>query len=110
MQNGLMTIEKTDDKMKAVFFDQDVLECARLNMRIRKRTGKYEKVCKEKVRNRKRMEKAAKRILAEALFGLVVAFAGSVGKITPDIWLPVSIISLCVACLHLGAWLGKVKI
>ena len=37
MENGLMTIEKTDDKMKAVFIDQDVIECARLNMRTKNR-------------------------------------------------------------------------
>lgn len=107
MQNGLMTIEKTDEKTQAVFIDQDVLECARLNMRIKKRIGKYEKINKAKIRNRKRMEKTANRILAEGGTGLAAAVFGLVGLIHPWLWIPIAIICLCVACLHLGALLGK---
>lgn len=108
MQNGLMTIEKTGEQMKAVFIDQDVLECARLNMRIKKRVGKYEKVRKTKARYRKRMERTANKIIAEAGLGLAVAVFGSVGMIHTYLWCPISIICLCVASLHLGAMLGKV--
>ena len=107
MQNGLMTIEKTGDKMKAFFIDQEVLEHARLNMRTKKRIGKYEKERAAKSRRRKRMEKNANRILAEAGFGGAVAFAGSLGLIAPVIWIPVSIISLCAACVRLGMWLVR---
>lgn len=108
MKNGLMTIEKTDEETKAVFIDQDVLECAKLNMRTKKRIGKYEKERVAKERKRKRMERSVNRILAEALVGLAVAFCGSVGMIHPILWCPISILCLCVASLHLGAMLGKV--
>lgn len=107
MQNGLMTIEKTEEQTKAFFIDQDVLECARLNLRTKNRVGKYEKDRAAKVRHAKRMRKTANRILAEAGFGGAVAFAGSLGLIAPVIWIPVAIISLCVACLRLGMWYGR---
>lgn len=107
MQNGLMTIEKTEGRTKAFFFDQDVLECARLNLRTKKRIGKYEKERAAKERRDKIMRKTAQRIAAEAVFGGAVAFAGSLGMISPIIWIPVSIISLCVASMRLGAWIGR---
>lgn len=107
MENGLITIEKVGEKVKAFFIDQDALEFARLNMRTKKRVGKYEKERAAKTRREKQMQKTAHRIAAEAGFGVAVAAAGSAGMIAPVIWIPVSIISLCVACLRLGAYIGR---
>ena len=108
MENGLMTIEKTDDKMKAVFVDQDVIEFARLNMRTKNRIREQKKEHEKAVRSKKQIRKTVNRILAEAGFGGAVAFGGSLGMIHPLIWIPTAIISLCVACLHFGALIGKV--
>jgi hypothetical protein len=107
MENGLMTIEKTEGKTKAFFFDQDVLECARLNLRTKKRIGKYEKARAAKTRRRKNIEKTAKHIAALAASAVGVAVAGAAGMISPYLWVPASIISLCAACLRLGAFLGR---
>lgn len=107
MENGLMTIEKTEGKTKAFFFDQDVLECARLNLRTKKRIGKYEKAREAKTRRRKHMEKTAKHIAAEAAFAGAVTAAGAAGMIHPYLWVPLAIIGLCAACLRLGAFLGR---
>ena len=108
MQNGLITIEKNDTETKAVFLDQDVIECARLNLRTKKRMGKYEKARAAKTRREKQMEKTAKHIAAEAAFAVGVAGAGAAGLISPYLWVPIAIISLCAACLRLGAFLGRV--
>ena len=107
MQNGLITIEKTDEKVEAIFVDQEVLECALLNQRTKKRVQETQKKKAEAVRRQKRMRKTANRIMAEASFGMAVAVAGSCGMIAPVIWIPVTILSMCAACVHFGAWYTK---
>ena len=107
MQNGLITIEKTDEKVEAIFVDQEVLECARLNLRTKNRVNKQKKERAAKERHQKRMRKTANRIASEAAFGMAVAVAGTCGMIHPAIWIPVTILSLCAACVHFGAWYTK---
>ena len=107
MLNGLLTIEKIGDHVKSVFVDQEVLECARLNKRTNARISKQKKEHAAKLHRKKCMRKTANRILAEACFGGAVAWAGSAGLIAPVIWIPVSIISVCVACMRLGMWFGR---
>jgi hypothetical protein len=109
MENGLMTIEKTGEKMSAVFIDQEVLECARLNLRTEKRIRNQKREQTKKMRYEKCMKKSANRILAEAGIGGAVAAFGFNGMIHPLLWVPASMICVCVACLHFGAWLGKVS-
>ena len=107
MKNGLIAIAKTDEKTEAVFIDQDVIECARLNMRTTKRINRRKKEQAAKARHKRNMRKAANRIIAEAGIGGAVALAGMAGMISPYLFIPVSIISVCAACMHFGAWIGK---
>ncbi len=107
MKKGLITVKSTGAEMRAIFFDKEVLECARLNMRTKRRLEMRQKAKEEKVRFKREMEKNANRVLFDILLGGAVAFAGATGLIHPALWVPVAVIALCAACVRLGMWLGK---
>lgn len=107
--NGMMTIEKTDEKTTAVFVDQETLECARLNLRTKKRIEVQKQEHGKKARERKRMERMKNRIRTELIAGGAVAIAGMTGMVHALLWVPTSIIFLCAACVGLGACLGVKK-
>ena len=109
MKNGLMTIEKTDEQTKAVFIDQDVLECARLNVRTKERINNLKKAQSQKAKEKKRVERMKNRIRAELVTSGLVAICGMVGWIHTLLWVPTSIVLLCAACVGLGACLGVKK-
>jgi hypothetical protein len=106
MKNGLMTIEKTDESTKAVFIDQEALECARLNMRTKERVNEGEIERRNKARAKKRIERVRNRIFANAGIGAAVAFAGLTGMIHALLWVPVAIGFLCLGCIGIGAYMG----
>ena len=108
MKKGLMKVRSTGAEMVGVFVDTEVLECARLNMRTKSRLNMLQKAKEEKVRFKREMERNANRILVDAVIGGAVALAGTSGLIHPAIWVSVSVIALCAACVRLGMWFGKV--
>ena len=107
--NGMMTIEKTDEKTTAVFVDQDTLECARLNMRTKKRLQNAEMLKRNKARYNKRMKTIRNRIITNAGIGAAVTIGGAMGLIHPFLAVPVAIGFICMACVGLGAYLGVKK-
>lgn len=118
MKEGMAIIEQTREGARSVFIDQEVLDCARLNMRTKKRIAESEakqnkadqirqKEKAAKVQFVKDRERTANRVLLDVVFGGAVAAAGTVGLIHPVIWTPTAIICLCVASLRLGAWFGR---
>lgn len=106
MKQGMAIIENTETETKTVFIDQDVLECARLNLRTNKRIEAQKKESSKKAREKKRMERMKNRIRAELAIGGAVVVAGMTGMIHAALWIPTSIILLCAACVGLGACLG----
>ncbi len=106
MKKGLMTVKGT--KMMGVFVDTEVIECARLNMRTKRRLEMQQKAKEEKALFKREMERNANRILFDAVVGGAVALAGTSGLIHPALWVSVSVIALCAACVRLGMWFGKV--
>ena len=109
MNKGMAIIENTETETKTVFIDQDVLECARLNLRTKKRIEEQKKEHGKKARERKRMERMKNRIRTELIAGCAVAIAGMTGMVHALLWVPTSIIFLCAACVGLGACLGVKK-
>lgn len=109
MKNGLMTIEKTDESTKAVFIDQEALECARLNLRTKKRITEEEMEKRNKERAKKRTERIRNRIITNAGIGAAVAFGGMAGMIHPLLCVPVSIGFICLACVGFGVYMGVKK-
>lgn len=118
MKNGLAIIARDEVETKAVFIDQDVIECARLNALTKKRVAKAEAELKEALRKQRKEEIAkAKRteytlktvgyllirggIICAAAYGLYN------GMIHPLISLPVMLFCLCASCIRFGVWFGK---
>ena len=119
MERGLMVIEKTDTETKGFYIDQDALECARFNAKVNKRLAEAEKAKQEAERKRQRAEaakakrkaytmNAAKAVLFRLAICTAAVWAGTAGLIHPVIYIPVVLVSLCAACLRLGALFGKV--
>lgn len=115
--NGLAIIEKTDTDTRCVVIDQDTIECAQINARVRKRIEEAEENARIAYENeRKNAKREAKRkayvrasikYLAShgAVFG-GVAWAWWAGMIHPLVCIPVMLYCLCANCVRLGAWLG----
>ena len=130
MKNGLAVIEKNDTETKGFYIDQDVLECTRQNAKVAKRLDEAEKAKQkaiaeaEKARKayERKMKKAeaekakrraytldAVRVVASSMaLCVAVVWAGTADMIHPAIYIPVALVSLCAACLRLGALFGKV--
>ena len=118
MEKGLAIIEKTDTETKGFYIDQDALECARLNAKVNKRLADAAKEKQEADRKHRKAEAAqAKRkayiksVLRSVLYRTAICgaavWAGVAGMIHPAIFIPVALISLCAACLRMGALLGR---
>ena len=119
MQNGLAIIEKTDTETRGFYIDQDALECARFNAKVNKRIADAAKAKREEDRKHRRAEAVkakrkaytmhtAKTVLFRLAVCTAAVWAGTAGMIHPVIYVPVMLISLCGACLRLGALLGRV--
>ena len=117
MNNGLAIIEKTDTEMKGVYIDQETIEEARLNARIRKRIAEAEenaRIAYEKKRKAEKAEAKRKAYVRKSIKYLVThgAICGAVawtwwaGMVSPIICIPVMLYCLCASCVKLGAWLG----
>lgn len=119
MERGLMVIERNDTETKGFYIDQDALECARLNAKVNKRIAEAKKAKQEAERKHKRAEaakakqkaytmNAAKAVLFRLAVCTALVWAGTAGLVHPVIYIPVALVSLCGACLRLGALFGKV--
>jgi hypothetical protein len=120
MNKGLAVIEVNDTETKGFYIDQDALEFARLNAKIKKRVDAAEEDMKNASRNHTKTEKETARhtaytlktvgriLLNCAICGGVVG-AGFAGLVAPIVYVPVSLFCLCAACLRLGAWFGRSK-
>ena len=102
-----MTVKSTGAELRAVWYDKEVLECARLNMRTKKRLEMIQKAKEQKMRFKREMEKNANHILFDVLVCGAVAVAGRFGLIHPVLWVPLSLIAVCGACVRLGVWFSK---
>lgn len=120
MNKGLAVIEVNDTETKGFYIDQDALEFARLNAKIKQRIDNATKAKKKATTKRTKTEKAkaerkaynAKtvgRILLNCAISGGAAWAGIAGMIHPIIYVPVSLFCLCVACLRFGAWFARSK-
>lgn len=119
MEKGLAIMEKTDTETKCFYIDQDALECARLNAKIKKRVermeaerreaaAKHRKAVKAKARE-KAQRKAytidtIKHVAVRAFITAAVAAAVTADLASLYLFIPVFIICLSGACLRLGAW------
>lgn len=118
MEKGMAIIERNEAETKAVFIDQEALECARLNLRTEKRVAEAEKVQKEDQRIQRNADKAQARFraftmktlkevsLCAGIIGLV-AYGGYCEMIHPAIAIPVILICLCTASVKAGVWFGR---
>lgn len=115
--NGLAIIEKTDTDTRCVVIDQDTIECAQINARVRKRIEEaeenariaYEKHLKAERAEKKRKAYNRASIQYIASHGAVcggVAWAWWAGMIHPIVCIPVMLYCVCASCVRLGAWLG----
>ena len=109
MKEALAIISKTEEGTQTVFFDQEVLECARLNKRTKERINLHRQDREEKAQYRKEMEHIANRVVVDAACATGFVWAGVERLIHPGIWLPCAFICLGAACVRLGLWFGKVK-
>lgn len=118
MEKALAIFEKTEEGTKAVFFDQEAIECARLNIRTKKRVEKAQMEQRANAQKHRKAEAAKARfmayttktfsiIAAECAAVMALGWAGSADLLHPAIFIPVSLFCLCAACLRLGAWIGR---
>lgn len=119
MQSGLAIIEKTDTETKGFYFDQETIECARLNALINRRIANEEAERRKAIRNRRKDEEAeAKRnaytintvkyIFVRGGICVATIWAGTAGMVHPVICIPVSLFCLCTICVKFGTWFGRV--
>lgn len=117
---GLAIIEVNDTGTKGFYIDQDVLECARLNAKTKKRVAKAELIRREATLRRRKAERLeAKRreynvrticyVLGRCAVSVALAWATVAGMARPIVSVPVITLCLCGACLRLGAWMGRAK-
>jgi hypothetical protein len=115
--NGLAIIEKTDTAMRGVYIDQETIECARQNARVRQRIEQaeenariaYEKHLKAERAEAKRKAYVRASIQYIATHGAICGAAGlawAAGMIHPVICIPVMFYCVCASCVRLGALVG----
>lgn len=118
MEKGMAIIENTGAETKAVFVDQEALECARLNARTKKRIAEAAKTQKENQRIQRNAEKEQARFRAYTMKTLkdvlicggiigIASYGGYIGMIHPLIAIPAMLICLCTASVKAGMWFGK---
>jgi hypothetical protein len=118
MEKGIAIISVAETGTQSVFIDQDVIECARLNAKTKKRIAKAEARQREIQHKARATKKAndrrkAYRINAIKHLAIHAATCGAViwlglsGLVSPAICIPVAVFHLCGACVRLGAWFGR---
>lgn len=120
MEKALAIFEKTEEGTKAVFIDQDTIECARLNQRTKKRVEQVKAKQNATFQKRKKAEAAFEQFKAytkktfsivgsECVAVIAIATAGNADLVSPIVAIPVCLVLLGAACVRLGAWIGWVN-
>ena len=118
MEKALAIFEKTEEGTKSVFFDQETIECARLNLRTKKRVAEFQEAQSKTERENRKAEKARERFKAytkktmsvvgcECAAVVSLAWAGAAELVHPAVFITVGLLLLCGACVRMGAWFGK---
>lgn len=118
METGLAIIEKTETGTNGIFIDQEIIEQARLNARVKKHIAEAEARAKVAYEKHLKAEKAAARRKAYNIHtikhllidgGIIgaVTWAGMAGLAHPAICIGLGLIALCAGCLRLGQWFGR---
>lgn len=90
--------------------NQEAAEFKLLNDRAAENNARKETIKAERAKARF-IAYTIKTVVTIATFGVLsaaVTWAGTVGMIHPYICVPVSLASLCAACLLFGVWFGRV--
>lgn len=117
--NGLAIIEKTDTETKGFFIDQDTIECARQNAKVKKRIAQAEaakrkedqglrKIAKAEAKRKAYNRNTIKTVLFHGGICGAAIWLGTAGMVHPAIWIPAAIIHLCTVCVRCGEWFGRV--
>lgn len=118
MEKGMAIFERNEAETKAVFVEQDALECDRLNQRTEKRIAEAENAQKQNQRSQRKAEKEQARfraftmktmkevLICGGIIGLAV-YGGYSGMIHPAIAIPVILLCLCTASVKAGIWVGR---
>ena len=111
--NGIYLAQKTDDCVKAIHIDEDVLLFAKLNMLTSDRVTAAEKRIKAKKHNHHQKMKALHSTVkwSAAMFALAAGLLVShfMGYIVPFIALPGTAVCLCIASSKIGLFVGSQK-
>lgn len=117
MEKGLAIIERSDTDTRCVLIDQDTIECARQNARVKKRIAEAEARAKEAYEKHLKAERAEKKrkaynraslkyIISHGVVCGAVGWAWAVEMINPIVCIPVMLYCLCAGCVKLGEWMG----
>jgi hypothetical protein len=118
MEHGLAIIEMNEAETKAVFIDRETIEFARQNAKTAKNVARQNAKHRELVRKFMANKKAHDRRKAYTMQtikdllihgGIIggMTYGCMVNLISPILGIPVALVSLCSACLRLGAWFGR---
>lgn len=125
MKNGVAIIDINENESKAIFFDREVIEFAKLSASIKKNRKKADNKRKYEERKRKREEREKQemqnkllkwRVYTVKTFCSIVYYVAIISVvalimiaklISPLVAVPVMAYSLGVSCLKFGTWYGK---
>lgn len=118
MERGLAIIERTETGTNGIFIDQETIEQAQLNARVKKHIEEAEARAKVAYEKHRKAEKAAarrrayniatvKHILIDCGIIGAVTWAGLAGMAHPAICIGLGLIALCAGCVRLGEWFGR---
>lgn len=109
MQNGTAIIRKTDEGVRAVIFDQETIEFAAQNAKVKARHDKAVANKRSAVRRyahkRRVMDKIANQCVALAIGSAIVAIAGLLGLVHWGLTVFLVSAGLVAVGLKLGQWL-----
>lgn len=116
--NGMGIVEKNETETKAIFIEQEPLEFARQNAKVKKKETDNDQKQKAADDGRRKAEKAearrkayntdtAKYMLTRLAVSGVMAGGWAAGMVHPVIAAPFVLICLCTASERLGEWRAK---
>ncbi len=111
MENGLYIGTKTDDRVKSVHIDQEVLEFARLNRATEARRREAALAAVKETRSAKNRQRGRNHMMAQnaALVGAaaIVSIGAALGM--PSAWIAAMVVAMVLAAVsfRVGRWFGK---
>ena len=125
MKNGVAIIDVNENESKAIFFDREVVEFAKLSASIKKNRKKADNKRKYEERKRKKEEREKQeiqnkmikwRVYTVKTFCSIVYYVAIISVValtmiaklvSPLVAIPVMAYSLGVSCLKFGTWYGR---